>query len=166
MLYQVQPFSRVSTAASQASAFRTAYLNEQWCLHETCCFASQVRVQAATSLPVGLKASLPERLGLMSSCLSAHPTVHGILSTSPPDTVSWTCTSLLRVYCCRRKPKRRVLSSDFLLTHLRLNRVERGVMRQRWPSGLRALVLIIISSQEVLRQFITIMMVHPRHPDE
>ena len=31
------------------------------------------------------------------------------------------------------------------------------------PSGLRALILIIISSQEVLRQFITKMTVHPRH---
>ena len=39
-------------------------------------------------------------------------------------------------------------------------------MRQRWPSGLRALILIIISSQEVLRQFITKMTVHPRHPHE
>ena len=96
-----------------ASAFRTAYLNEQWCLHGTRCFASQVRVQAATSLPVGLKARVPERLGPMSSCPPAHPTAHGILSTSDPDTVSWTCTSSLRVSCCRCQPKRRVLSSDF-----------------------------------------------------
>ena len=79
-----QHFIRTFTAARRALVHRTVYLNEQWCLHGPCCFASQVRVQAATSLPIGPKVRVPERLGLLSFCLSAHPTAHGIFSISPP----------------------------------------------------------------------------------
>ena len=38
-------------------------------------------------------------------------------------------------------------------------------MMQRWPSGLRAVVLVIISGQKVLWQFVRMMRVHTRHRD-